>query len=100
MKYPKIRAEWEPISNPDIDIKSQELKIYKNSELIEEYSLNHWDRSLEFFVPAWDKKGHLIQDPTRIYYTVEAITDNFSSEVAASNVIELQALLLMKHQRT
>ena len=31
MKYPKIRAEWEPISNPDIDIKSQELKIYKNS---------------------------------------------------------------------
>ena len=77
MKYPKIRAEWEPISNPDIDIKSQELKIYKNSELIEEYSLNHWDRSLEFFVPAWDKKGHLIQDPTRIYYTVEAITDNF-----------------------
>ena len=39
MKYPKIRAEWEPIGNPDIDIKSQELKIYKNSELIQEYSL-------------------------------------------------------------
>ena len=94
MKYPKIRAEWEPISNPDIDIKSQELKIYKNSELIEEYSLNHWDRSLEFFVPAWDEKGHLIQDPTRIYYTVEAIKDNFSSEVAASNVIELQSIAI------
>tara|TARA_A100001515_G_scaffold40684_1_gene31976 strand:+ start:63 stop:455 length:393 start_codon:yes stop_codon:yes gene_type:complete len=94
MKYPKIRAEWEPISNPDVDIKSQELKIYKNSELIEEYTLNRWDRSLEFFVPAWDKKGHLIQDPTRVYYTVEAITDNFSSEVAASNVIELQSVAI------
>ena len=94
MKYPKIRAEWQPISNPDIDIKSQELKIYKNSELIEEYSLNRWDRSLEFFVPAWDEKGYLIQDPTRIYYTVEAITDNFSSEVIASNVIELQSVAI------
>ena len=94
MKYPKIRAEWQPISNPDIDIKSQELKIYKNSELIEEYSLNRWDRSLEFFVPAWDEKGYLIQDPTRIYYTVEAITDNFSSEVISSNVIELQSVAI------
>ena len=94
MKYPKIKASWEPITNPEIDIKSQELKIYKNSELIEEYSLNRWDRSLEFFVPAWDEKGYLIQDPTRIYYTVEAITDNFSSEVIASNVIELQSVAI------
>ena len=94
MKYPKIKAEWEPISNPEIDIKSQELKVYKNSELIEEYSLNRWDRSLEFFVPAWDKKGSLTQDPTRIYYTVEAITDNFSSEVVVSNVIELQSVAI------
>ena len=49
---------------------------------------------MEFFVPAWDKKGYLIQDPTRIYYTVEAITDNFSSEVTASNVIELQSIAI------
>ncbi len=94
MKYPKIKASWEPITNPEIDIKSQELKIYNNSELIEEYSLNRWDRSLEFFVPVWDEKGYLIQDPTRIYYTVEAITDNFSSEVIASNVIELQSVAI------
>ena len=94
MKYPKIIAEWQPICNPDIDVKSQELKIYKNSELIQEYSLNRWDASLEFFVPAWDKKGYLIQEPTRIYYTVEAITDNFSSEVIASNVIELQSVAI------
>ena len=43
--------------------------------------------TLEFFIPAWYEKGHLIQDPTRIYYTVDAITDNFSSEVVASNVV-------------
>ena len=94
MKYPKIRAEWQPIYNPDIDVKSQELKIYKNSELIQEYSLNRWDASLEFFVPAWDKKGYLIQEPTRIYYTVEVTTDNFSSEIVTSNVIELQSIAI------
>ena len=94
MKYPKIRAEWQPIGNSNIDIKSQELKIYKNSELIQEHSVNRWESSLEFFVPAWDEKGHLIQDPTRIYYTVEAITDNFSSEVVASNVVELQSIAI------
>ena len=94
MKYPKIIAEWQPICNPDIDVKSQELKIYKNSELIQEYSLNRWDASLEFFVPAWDKKGYLIQEPTRIYYTVEVTTDNFSSEIVTSNVIELQSIAI------
>ena len=94
MKYPKIRAEWQPIGNSNIDVKSQELKIYKNSELVQEHSLNRWDTSLEFFVPAWDNNGRLIEEPTRIYYTVEAITDNFSSEVAASNVIELQSIAI------
>ena len=94
MKYPKIRAEWQPIYNANIDVKSQELKIYKNSELIQEYSLNRWDASLEFFVPAWDKKGYLIQEPTRIYYTVEVTTDNFSSEIVTSNVIELQSIAI------
>ena len=94
MKYPKIRAEWQPIGNSNIDVKSQELKIYKNSELVQEYSLNRWEGSLEFFIPAWDEKGHLIQEPTRIYYTVEAITDNFSSEVVASNVVELQSIAI------
>ena len=94
MKYPKIIAEWQPIYNPNIDVKSQELKIYKNSELIQEYSLNRWDASLEFFVPAWDKKGYLIQEPTRIYYTVEVTTDNFSSEIVTSNVIELQSIAI------
>ena len=36
----------------------------------------------------------MIQDPTRIYYTVEAVTDNFSSEVVASNVVELQSVAI------
>ena len=94
MKYPKIRAEWKPIGNSNIDVKSQELKIYKNSELVQEYSLNRWEGALEFFIPAWDEKGYLMQDPTRIYYTVEAITDNFSSEVVASNVVELQSIAI------
>ena len=94
MKYPKIRAEWQPIHNPEIDIKSQELKIYKNSELVQEHSLNRWDTSLEFFVPAWDNNGRLIEEPTRIYYTIEATTDNFSSETVTSNVIELQSVAI------
>ena len=46
------------------------------------------------FVPAWDNKGNLQQEPTRIYYTVEALTDNFSSEVVASNVIELESIAI------
>ena len=56
--------------------------------------MNRWDASLEFFVPAWDKKGYLIQEPTRIYYTVEVTTDNFSSEIVTSNVIELQSIAI------
>ena len=48
----------------------------------------------EFFVPAWDEKGNLLEDPTRIHYTVEAKTDNFASEVVSSNVIELQSIAI------
>ena len=30
MKYPKIRAEWQPIENLEINVTSQEFKIYVN----------------------------------------------------------------------
>ena len=33
MKYPKIKAEWQPISNPEIDIKSQEVKYIRTLNL-------------------------------------------------------------------
>ena len=84
MKYPKIKAEWRPIENPDINVTSQELKIYVNGSLREKRVFDRWASEHEFFVPAWDQKGNLLEDSTRIYYTVEAKTDNFSSEVVAS----------------
>ena len=90
MKYPKIRAVWQPIENLDINVTSQELKIYINGSLREKRVFDRWVRGHEFFVPAWDQKGNLLEDTTRIYYTVEAKTDNFSSEVVTSNVLQLE----------
>ena len=90
MKYPKIKAEWQPIENPDINVTSQELKIYINGSLREKRVFDRWANEHEFFVPAWDQKGNLLEETTRIYYTVEAKTDNFSSEVVTSNVVQLE----------
>jgi hypothetical protein len=90
MKYPKIRAEWEPITNPEVNVTSQELKIYVNDSLREKKIFDRWKRDCEFFVPAWDQKGDLLESTTKIHYTVEAKTDNFSSEIVASNVIQLE----------
>ena len=42
----------------------------------------------------WYIKKELIIEPTRIYYTVEVTTDNFSSEIVTSNVIELQSIAI------
>ena len=92
MKYPKIKAEWRPIENPDINVTSQELKIYVNGSLREKRVFDRWASEHEFFVPAWDQKGNLLEDTTRIYYTVEAKTDNFSSEVVASNIVQLESI--------
>ena len=92
MKYPKIKAEWRPIENPDINVTSQELKIYVNGSLREKRVFDRWASEHEFFVPAWDQKGNLLEDSTRIYYTVEAKTDNFSSEVVASNIVQLESI--------
>ena len=92
MKYPKIKAEWRPIESPDINVTSQELKIYVNGSLREKRVFDRWASEHEFFVPAWDQKGNLLEDTTRIYYTVEAKTDNFSSEVVASNVVQLESI--------
>ena len=90
MKYPKIRAAWQPIENPEVNVTSQELKIYINGSLREKRVFDRWTREHEFFVPAWDQKGNLLEDTTRVYYTVEAKTDNFSSEVVTSNVVQLE----------
>ena len=90
MKYPKIKAEWQPIENPEINVTSQELKIYINGSLREKRVFDRWANEHEFFVPAWDHKGNLLEETTRIYYTVEAKTDNFSSEVVTSNVVQLE----------
>ena len=49
-------------------------------------------REHEFFIPAWDSKGNLLENQTRVYFTVEAKTDNFSSEIITSNVIQLESI--------
>tara|TARA_Y100001938_G_scaffold145753_1_gene223180 strand:- start:49873 stop:50256 length:384 start_codon:yes stop_codon:yes gene_type:complete len=92
MKYPKIKAEWEPISNLHVNVTSQELKIYVNGSLKEQRVFDRWAREHEFFIPAWDAKGNLLEEQTRIYFTVEAKTDNFSSETITSNVIQLESI--------
>jgi len=94
MKYPKIRAEWQPIENLEINVTSQEFKIYVNGIRKGKEVFDRWTREHEFFVPAWDEKGNLLEDPTRIHYTVEAKTDTFASEVVSSNVIELQSIAI------
>ena len=96
MKYPKIKAEWQPIGNPEINVTSQELKIYINGSLREKRVFDRWASEYEFFVPAWDQKGNLLEDTTRIYYTVEAKTDNFSSEVVTSNVVQLENISVIE----
>ena len=90
MKYPKIRAEWQPIENLEINVTSQEFKIYVNGIRKGKEVFDRWVGEHEFFVPAWDQKGNLLEDTTRVYYTVEAKTDNFSSEVVTSNVVQLE----------
>ena len=94
MKYPKIRAEWQPFENLEINVTSQEFKIYVNGIRKGKEVFDRWVGEHEFFVPAWDEKGNLLEDPTRIHYTVEAKTDNFASEVVSSNVIELQSIAI------
>ena len=94
MKYPKIRAEWQPIENLEINVTSQEFKIYVNGIRKGKEVFDRWVGEHEFFVPDWDEKGNLLEDPTRIHYTVEAKTDNFASEVVSSNVIELQSIAI------
>ena len=96
MKYPKIRAEWRPIENLDINVTSQEFKIYVNGIRKGKEIFDRWVRDHEFFVPAWDQKGNLLEDTTRIYYTVEAKTDNFSSEVVTSNVVQLENISVIE----
>ena len=48
MKYPKIKAEWQPIANPEVNVTSQELKIYINGSLREKRVFDRWASEHEF----------------------------------------------------
>ena len=90
MKYPKLKAEWTPVENPmDKGIVRQVMKVYKNGELILGEEHDEWTHWSEFFVPAWDNRGGLLVEPTEIMFTVQAISDNFPSEIIASEIIQL-----------
>ena len=94
MKYPKLKAEWVPVENPpDKGITYQVFKAYKitpeNKELIFEEEYDPFQMSVEFFTPAWDDKGKLLVEPTEIMFTIQAISDNFPSEIISSETIQL-----------
>ena len=87
MKYPKLRAEWIP-GTPDWP---QLVKVYKNNELITEKELGANENSIEFFVPAWDGMGNLLEEAS-ITVSVQTISDNFLSEIIFSNSVQLSSV--------
>jgi hypothetical protein len=94
MKYPKLISKWKPAySSPDVNILKQIVRVYKNSELIIEDEHPYYTDSIEFFVPAWDEKGNLLEE-TSVMVTIQAISDNFHSEAISSNIIELTSIAI------
>ena len=92
MKYPKLKAEWTPVENPSdfTGVRNQQvMRVYKNGELFLEEEYPEWIASAEFFVPAWDNGGKLLVEPTEIMFTIQAISDNFPSEIISSETIQL-----------
>ena len=87
MKYPKLRAEWIPGTTDWPQI----VKVYKNDELITEEELGANENSIEFFVPAWDGMGNLLEE-TSITVSVQTISDNFLSEIIFSNNVQLSSV--------
>tara|TARA_R110002110_G_scaffold201091_4_gene411967 strand:+ start:130 stop:510 length:381 start_codon:yes stop_codon:yes gene_type:complete len=93
MKYPKLRSEWVPVENPtEKGITRYDFKAYLNGELYYENSHDYWQTSAEFFIPAWDDKGKLLVEPSAVIATVQAISDNFPSEVIVSEPIQLSSI--------
>ena len=95
MKYPKLKASWLLADNDDVT--KQIVKVYGSSDmdraderLILSEDLEPFIYEFEFFVPAWDFTGRLVDTNKNIRFTVQAITDNFPSMIAESNMIELQ----------
>ena len=63
-----------------------------NGELAFEETCDEFQMSTEFFIPAWDDKGKLLVEPTEIMFTIQAISDNFSSEIVSSETIQLSGI--------
>ena len=63
-----------------------------NKELVFWSEYDEFQMSTEFFVPAWDNMGRLLVEPTEIMFTVQAISDNFSSEIISSEAIQLSGI--------
>ena len=95
MKYPKLRAEWIPVENPPdfTGVRNQQImKVYSNGELVLEEEHSEWERSADFFIPAWDEKGKLLAEPTEVMFTIQTISVNFPSEIIASETIHLASI--------
>ena len=92
IKYPKLKATWTPVENPSDFTgvrNSQVMKVYKNGSLFIEETYPEWERSAEFFIPAWDDKGKLLVTPTEIMFTIQTLSPIFPSEVVSSETIQL-----------
>lgn len=95
MKYPKLKAEWVAIDNPDEKgITHQSFKAYLNDELAYENTYDPPYNFAEFFIPAWDGKGRLLVKPSIVTTTVQAISDNFSSDIITSEPIQLSSVAI------
>jgi len=95
MKYPKLKAEWIAIDNPyEKGITHQSFKAYLNDELTYENTYDPPHNFAEFFIPAWDDKGKLLVEPSIVTTTVQAISDNFSSDVITSEPIQLSSVAI------
>ena len=101
MKYPKLRAEWVPVENPiEKGITHQDFKAYINGKLFFEETYDQFQMSTEFVVripsydppiPPWNDTGKLNinHTPAVITTTVQAISDNFPSDVIESEPLHL-----------
>ena len=93
MKYPNLRSEWVPVENPDgKGITHQTMKVYANDELVLEKQYDMFQTSAEYFIPVWDKRGRLLTEPTEVKVTVQAVSENFSSDIIESPIISLSGI--------
>jgi hypothetical protein len=99
MKYPKLRAEWIPVENPDgKGITHQNFKAYINGELFFEEDYDPDQNSAEFVIrlpsydppiPPWNSTGKLNRESLTVTTTMQAISETFSSDVIESEPLHL-----------